>query len=356
VLATVLGFLASDYFFIEPRRAFGVTTPQQLVSVATYLISCAVVIGFGEGMRRARERAHSHVAMLQENQRQLERAERHKDQFLAMLAHELRNPLAAIRNAFYVMQARPGVDPDRRELAAIIGRQSQLMMRLIDDLLDISRIAAGRLHLEKACISLQKVLAAALEGARPQIASARHSLEYVGPTQALAIHGDYLRLVQVFMNLLGNAVRYTPPGGRIAISVQHVPTHVVVRVRDNGIGIPPQMLTRIFDMFTQVDRHAERTQGGLGIGLTLARRLLELHDGTIEAHSEGPDRGSEFIVRLPLLEHAQAQLPSTADLQLDEQLRGVVAHCLRDSLQPLDGCAAPPENEVRELQRDDSIL
>jgi PAS domain S-box-containing protein len=231
---------------------------------------------------------------------ELRASDRHKDEFLATLAHELRNPLAPIRSALQVMHL---AGTDQSAIATsqtVIDRQVQQMVRLIDDLLDLSRISRGKIELRKERIDLSQALQSAIETSRPLIEESGHQLEVALDPQPMPIDADLTRLAQVFLNLLNNSAKYTSPGGRIWLSSAREGDTAVVRVRDSGVGIPPQMLGRIFEMFTQVERSLERAQGGLGIGLTLVRRLVEMHGGGVEAQSEGLGTGSEFIVTLPL--------------------------------------------------------
>jgi signal transduction histidine kinase len=241
---------------------------------------------------------------------ELRESDRHKDEFLATLAHELRNPLAPIRNALQVMRLARN-DPSALESSeAIIERQVQQMVRLIDDLLDLSRISRGKIELRKERVDLSEVLKSAIETSRPLIEECGHQLTVNLPAEPVPLNADLTRLAQVFLNLLNNSAKYTERGGQIWLSAERQDDTVVVRVRDNGAGIPPQMLPRIFEMFTQVDRSLERAQGGLGIGLTLVRRLVEMHGGSVEAHSEGTGKGSEFIVRLFVARNAGLENPS----------------------------------------------
>jgi two-component system, sensor histidine kinase len=227
-------------------------------------------------------------------------ADRRKDEFLATLAHELRNPLAPIRNGLEILRIA-GNDPQKTALAReMMERQLLQMVRLVDDLLDVSRITTGKLAVRKTIIDLHDALRDAVEIARPFIESRRHAFETILPPEPIPVEGDRTRLAQVFSNLLNNAAKYTHPGGRIQLRLGREGRDAVVRVRDNGVGLAPESLHVIFEMFNQVDRTLERSQAGLGVGLTLARRLVELHEGTIEAISDGTGKGSEFVVRLPL--------------------------------------------------------
>jgi PAS domain S-box-containing protein len=260
----------------------------------------------------ARERLE---AVIEENTRlyrELQQVDRMKDEFLAMLAHELRNPLAPIRNALELIQLEdPPPPPGARENLEIIDRQVTHLVRLVGDLLDISRISQGKIVLQKEPLDVADVVTRALETSQPLFTARQHSLRVEMPQGPLPVEGDLVRLVQVLANLLNNAAKYTPEGGRIELLVERADGQAVLRVRDNGMGIPREILPRLFDLFTQSDRTLDRSEGGLGIGLTLVRRLAEMHGGTVEATSEGQGKGSEFIVRLPLAK-APAKAPAAA--------------------------------------------
>lgn len=232
-------------------------------------------------------------------ERLLREAERHKDEFLAVLAHELRNPLASLRNAAELL-CRESPATRTQMACEIIDRQLRQMTRLVDDLLDVSRIAAGRVELEIDLVDIGQLLGTAAAALQPTFDAAQQQVTVTIPKAPLHVHGDPIRLLQVFSNLLQNATKYTPRGGSVRVDLQRTASDALVRVIDNGIGIPTHMLERVFDMFAQVDPSDRRARSGLGIGLTLAKRLVELHGGSIQAHSSGKDSGSEFIVRLPL--------------------------------------------------------
>ena len=227
-------------------------------------------------------------------------AARRKDQFLAMLAHELRNPLAPIRNAAQVLKMVGADDTHHQWAREVIERQVQHLTRLVDDLLDVSRITSGKVVLQREALDVAMIITRALETMRPLIDARQHRLDVVLPPAPLRVEGDLTRLVQVVSNLLNNAAKYTEQGGRLAITVTQQDDHVAISVRDNGLGVSPELLPHIFDLFTQADRSLDRSQGGLGIGLTLVKQLVELHGGRVEARSDGAGRGSEFIVRLPI--------------------------------------------------------
>ncbi|MBI2877390.1 MAG: PAS domain-containing protein [Candidatus Tectomicrobia bacterium] len=228
-------------------------------------------------------------------------ANRRKDEFLAMLAHELRNPLGAMSNAVEAIRLHQVNALTYREAQAVLERQVQQMAWLLDDLLDVSRIAHGKIALRKEPVDLARAVAHAVETMRPRVEARGHELEASLPADPLRLEADSTRLEQILINLLGNAAKYTEPGGRIWLSAEREGARAVLRIRDTGVGIPPELLPHVFDLFVQEDRSPDRAQGGLGIGLTLVKSLVEMHGGTVEAHSEGPGKGSEFIVRLPAL-------------------------------------------------------
>jgi signal transduction histidine kinase/ActR/RegA family two-component response regulator len=231
--------------------------------------------------------------------RDIQEADRRKDEFLAMLAHELRNPLAPVRSAVEILRRIGPEQPELQWARDMIDRQVQHIVRLVDDLLDVSRITRGVIHLRPAPVDVAGALARAVELARPLVDSRQHEVTVTLPERPLWVVADPTRLEQVLNNLLNNAAKYTPPGGRLALAARAEGDEVVFSVRDSGAGIPPDMLDRVFEPFVQVDRSLDRTQGGLGIGLTLVRRLVELQGGTVRAQSEGPGKGSEFTFRLP---------------------------------------------------------
>ncbi|MFL5340760.1 MAG: PAS domain S-box protein [Gemmataceae bacterium] len=230
----------------------------------------------------------------------LREADRRKDEFLAVLAHELRNPLAPVRSALQIMRLAGDNRYAVEQARSMMERQVQQMVRLVDDLLDVSRITRGNVELKKERVALSSVVATAVETSRPLIEAARHELHVAIPAETVELEADATRLAQVLSNLLNNAAKYSDPGGKIWVTAQRDGPQVEVGVRDTGIGIPREMLPRVFDLFTQVDRGSDKTQGGLGVGLSLVRNLVEMHGGSVSAHSDGPGRGSEFTIRLPL--------------------------------------------------------
>jgi PAS domain S-box-containing protein len=241
-------------------------------------------------------------------------ADQRKDDFIATLAHELRNPLAPIRHAVALLHSLPDAEPRRSAYVAVIDRQVANMARLLDDLLDMSRITSGKLELRRARVDVAEIVERAVETARPVIEAKHHTLEIIAPPAVAHVDADLARLTQVLANLLVNAAKYTERGGsiRVGVGVARQGHEVEISVQDSGIGLAAEHVSRIFEMFSQVSSALERSQGGLGIGLALSRGLVEIHGGTIEARSAGPGRGCEFIVRLPLAEAPRPESPRGA--------------------------------------------
>ncbi|MBN9518737.1 PAS domain S-box protein [bacterium] len=252
--------------------------------------------------RRVEER----TAELRDKESALREANRRKDEFLATLAHELRNPLAPIRNGLAVLKLRPAPEAAAR-VVDMMDRQLGQLVHLVDDLLDVSRVSSGKVVLRPERLDLREVVGATVEAGRPAVEAHRHTLVVHLPDAPVWVDGDRTRLVQVLTNLLNNAAKYTPDGGRIVLTAVTEGGHAVVRVADTGLGIPADMLPKVFEAFTQVDRSLDRAQGGLGLGLALVKQLVVMHGGAVWAESPGADRGSTFRVRLPLAEDAVAR-------------------------------------------------
>jgi PAS domain S-box-containing protein len=233
-------------------------------------------------------------------QRELTEADERKNEFLALLAHELRNPLGPIRHAVKILRARTPNPEELQWATSIIDRQTEHMTRLVEDLLDVSRITRGTIELRHERVDIAAILKSSVEASHAMMERHHHQLRVTAPAQPLFVHGDTTRLVQVVTNLLDNAAKYTDPGGKVWLSGEREGDMVVIRVKDTGIGIPSEVLPRIFDMFTQSTMSLERAQGGLGVGLALVERLVKMHGGTVTAHSAGAGQGSQFTIRLPL--------------------------------------------------------
>jgi PAS domain S-box-containing protein len=256
--------------------------------------------GFSKILRDITERKKAND-LLREQAEALREADRRKNEFLAMLGHELRNPLAAIQSAAEVLQAAGPAEGRPRRAAEIIDAQARQLSVLVDDLLDVARITQGKIELHKREVELAAVVALAVETARPLLDARRHQFTLTVPPGAIRLEADPTRLAQAVTNLLVNAAKYTEEGGRVSLVVQREGPAAVLRVLDTGVGIPPEQWSSVFELFTQLGRSPDRSQGGLGIGLAVARRLVEMHGGSVTASSEGPGRGSEFTVRLPIL-------------------------------------------------------
>ena len=307
LLATALSGLVADYLFTPERHSFQIATLSGAVALGVMIFTGVLLSLLCESLHRIRrsleaeqENLRQSVELQRQMQDALTESDRRKDEFLATLAHELRNPLAPVRNAIHILRARMPPTPELQWARDVIDRQVTQMTRLIDDLMDVSRITRGTFELRREHVLLDEVIRVAVETSRPIIDAAGHQLVVSLPPEAINLDADIIRLAQVFSNLLNNAAKYTGPGGRITVTAELDGNVVSVAVQDSGIGIPAAMLKEVFEPFTQLDNSLERTRGGLGIGLALARRLVEMHGGVIEAQSSGAGQGSRFVARLPV--------------------------------------------------------
>ncbi|MGN6525631.1 MAG: ATP-binding protein [Burkholderiaceae bacterium] len=294
----------------EQEGAYAVVDRLTNVTVIDRPASIRTLVSAVQTALRARRRQYEirdQIAALSQAQEALRQSDRRKDEFLATLAHELRNPLAPLRSALQVMELRRPADPEQARLLAMMDRQMNVMVRLIDDLLDIARISSGKVTLRRQRLDLRKVIEAAAEAAMPAIAAAGHRLRVSMPEAPVPMLGDTTRLAQVVGNLLNNATKYTARGGELSVTLAAEAGDATITVRDNGAGLPPEVLEHVFDRFAQVNRTLDRAQGGLGIGLSLVRQLVEMHGGSVGASSDGVDRGSTFTVRLPRLSDADGE-------------------------------------------------
>jgi PAS domain S-box-containing protein len=280
--------------------AFGITTAMR--------DDDGTLKGFTKVLRDSTERKHFEEQLEQRN-KALKEADRRKDEFLAMLAHELRNPLAPIFNALAIMEQENLPAGHHRQARQLIDRQARILARLIDDLLDVSRIASGKIQLRKASVELKVIVENAAKACRPIMVAQHHKLTVSLPAHPIWLDADQTRMEQVVVNLLNNAAKYSEEGGNISVTVAQEQDRAIVRVRDTGVGISPELLPVVFDLFTQGERSLSRSQGGLGIGLSLVKKLVELHGGKVEAHSEGSGKGSEFVLRLPVRNEISKSLP-----------------------------------------------
>ncbi|MGH7136465.1 MAG: sensor histidine kinase, partial [Pirellulales bacterium] len=297
LVALFLSVLISAWLFGRPPDAPPEPLARSLAGLAIFFFTGLFTAVLSESLRAARRRA--------------EAADRRKDEFLAILAHELRNPLAPITMALEVV-GRPGVDEATVRWAhEMMERQVRHLVRLVDDLLDVSRIARNKIELRKEAVELRTVVDRAVESVRGFIDSKQHELTIILPDEPVPLLVDPVRLAQVIANLLNNAAKYTPPGGQIRVGAEIIGRAIDIRVRDTGLGIAPEMLPAVFDLFAQAPS-AKSVQGGLGIGLTLVKNLVELMGGSVEARSDGLGKGSEFAVRLPL---APKEVSALADRQ-----------------------------------------
>jgi len=264
------------------------------------------------GLEQANRALHNENAERARMEQQLKEADRHKDEFLAMLAHELRNPLAPIHNAIRLMHLKRLEEPQLQWARDVIDRQATHLTRLVDDLLDVSRITRGKINIEVRPLELAAAVARAVETVQPMLTQQQHELRIDLPTPPLMLLGDLTRVTQVLGNVLGNAVKYTNAGGIIELSARLDDAAVEIRVSDNGIGIPAALLPTVFDLFSQAGAMDERSRGGLGIGLALVKRLIGLHGGSISVDSAGVGRGTQVIIRLPAAPQDQNAVPTAA--------------------------------------------
>jgi signal transduction histidine kinase len=291
---------------------------------------------------RVEEALRASIAEQKRTEEALKEADRHKDEFLAMLAHELRNPLAPVRNGLHILKSLEPAGSLAARTRDMIERQTDHLTRLVDDLVDVSRLTRGQIELRPEAALLEEVVTRAVETARPLIDERQHVLTVTLPPQPVWLEADAVRLAQVFANLLVNAAKYTDPGGRITVAAElethagnGTPAELVVRVQDTGKGIPAELLPRIFDLFQQGERSLDRSEGGLGIGLTLVRQLVAMHGGHMQVFSDGPGRGSTFVVFLPLPK--------------DESGR------MKDEPKPIPPSSLIPHPSIRVLVVDDNL-
>lgn len=263
--------------------------------------------GFAKILRDITERKRA--------EEQLADANRRKDEFLAMLAHELRNPLAPIQNVLHIFKQEGDTKQHLKEATGMVERALGRIVRIVDDLLDISRITRGKISLRKERLTLQTAVQNAVESVRPFIDSRKHALSVSLPSEAVWLEADPVRIEQVIVNLLNNAAKYTEPGGEIRVTAERLGNDCILKVKDTGIGIKEDMLPRIFELFVQADKSLDRSEGGLGIGLTLVKRLVEMHGGAVEAFSAGVGQGSEFTVRLVCVPEVVGLKPESAPPQ-----------------------------------------
>jgi signal transduction histidine kinase/CheY-like chemotaxis protein len=309
VLAMLLGYLIVNVRYVSDYGSVSVSGPAESIALALFTLSCSLIIVLGEAMRRARDRYRVSEAQVSERARELARADANKSRFLAVLAHELRNPLAPLRTGLALLRMRAQDDAPTAETHEMMERQITQLARLIDDLLDVARIDRGKLELRTQRLPISAVLRTAIDTAKPNIDAQGHQLDVRYPAEPLYVEGDLVRLAQVVSNLLNNAAKFTPPTGRIELSARAEDNVLLVRVADNGIGIAPERLPEVFDMFVQLEPGAAAS-GGLGLGLTLARAIVRRHGGNIEVRSPGLGKGAEVLVRLPL-----AAAPAALDIE-----------------------------------------
>ncbi|MGJ7917135.1 ATP-binding protein [Massilia sp. LXY-6] len=306
IFATLCSALISDYLFIEPVQQLGLETPASMVVMSSFLVIGVTISYFGHRVKALQVRLAEQAGKLAEANRELEEGSRRKDEFLAMLAHELRNPLAGISTAAELLKLGRGTQERVAQTGEVIGRQVRHMTKLVDDLLDVSRVTRGLVMIDKKPVDLKEALHGAIEQVRTSIASKRQALDVRLPDGEVYVCGDRIRLTQVISNLVGNASKYSPEGRAIDIELRVLPARVELEVADEGQGIEAGLLPHVFDLFVQAERTPDRSQGGLGIGLALVKRIVELHGGSVAVHSGGRGCGSRFTIGLPRLEQSRS--------------------------------------------------
>jgi signal transduction histidine kinase/CheY-like chemotaxis protein len=312
IFATLCSAMISDYLFVEPVGRLALQTPASLVVMGSFLVIGTTISYFGHRMKALQVRLAHQARELAAANRELEEGSHRKDEFLAMLAHELRNPLAGISTAAELLKLGRGSQARIAQTADVIGRQVRHMTKLVDDLLDVSRVTRGLVMIDKQPVDLKEALRGAVEQVHATIDAKRQRLSMHVPEGEVSVCGDRIRLTQVISNLVGNASKYSPEGRAIGVELRLLPTTVELEIEDEGQGIDPGLLPHVFDLFVQAERSPDRAQGGLGIGLALVKRIVELHEGSVAAHSAGRGRGSRFTVCLPRL----LQAPSRQDREL----------------------------------------
>jgi signal transduction histidine kinase/CheY-like chemotaxis protein len=303
IFTVVSSYLLANLLFIPPYGVlnFDRHNPRDWANLLSFWSISAIIVGSIEAMWRAQSRADASAAHVRSLLEKSEEVDRRKDEFLATLAHELRNPLAPLGNALQLWSMREPDAAESAEMREIMSRQVRQMVRLIDDLMDVSRIRHGRVRLRRAHVELSPLIKDASEAARPMIDHYQHRLDVDLAAEPIWVDADPARLTQVFTNILINAAKHSGTGRNISVIARQAAGQAVVRVSDNGVGIPTDMLAKIFEPFAQVDAGSEKLYAGLGIGLALVKQLIELHGGTVEALSAGPEKGSEFVVKLPVV-------------------------------------------------------
>lgn len=301
LVSTVLGAAFGLFFFVPPQYSFKIPDSRIATTLVFFVVANVTISLVCGALHKALRTVEQNLRDIERRDQALRDADRRKDTFLAVLAHELRNPLAPLRNSLEILKRSDNDSALNLKARATMERQLSHMVRLVDDLLDLSRINSDKLQLQKQPVALSEVVSQAVETVRPLIAAAGHELTVDLPEEPMWLSADTVRLSQAFSNLLNNACKYTDPGGHISLSAVCEDGTVVVAVRDNGMGVPEELSPKIFDMFTQANQSSERHHGGLGIGLALVKRLVEMHEGEVSVRANPEGQGSEFRVRLPLV-------------------------------------------------------
>jgi len=307
IAALILGIAAAATYIIPPENTLFITDLSALISLLIYGLVGMVTIWMFEINSRQHDMTRGQLKQIRKLTSELKLSARHKDEFMALLAHELRNPLAPIRSGLMLLQQEDVAELDRSQVVKTLCRQLQQLIRIVDDLLDVSRFLHGQILLECQPIDLRETVEMALEQTQSDYSARQHEVKLLMPAQPVPVHGDRVRLVQIITNLLTNASKYTPRQGRIQIILEIQDQQAHLSVTDNGIGITREMQQHIFELFARSDAAIRRDQGGLGLGLPIAKQFVDMHGGTLSSFSEGADQGSRFELTLPLIPLMQLQ-------------------------------------------------
>lgn len=320
ICTLLLGILAAAYYFVAPTYTLMIGDSHAMISLIIYGLVGAVTISLFDLTNRQHRLARHQLKQIRKLSKELKTSDQHKDEFLALLAHELRNPLAPIRSGLILLQNDHVREEERSRTIKTICRQLQQLIRIVDDLLDVSRFVHGKTVLECQPVDLRELVETAIEQAHADFQDRGHEVHLLMPARCVAVHGDRVRIVQIITNLLTNASKYTPRQGRIQIMLELSHESALLSVADNGIGITREMQQHIFDLFARSAAAMRRDQGGLGLGLPIAKQFADMHGGTLRAFSEGADMGSRFELTLPLI--------SAGELELDDRPTetGITAH------------------------------
>lgn len=349
IVALVCGIFAAATYIIPPANSVMISDPGAILSLIIYGMVGVVTICLFDITSRQHNLTRGQLKQIRKLTSELRTSDKHKDEFLALLAHELRNPLAPIRSGLILLQKEDLPEQEHSRVLKTICRQLQQLVRIVDDLLDVSRFVHGQILLECQPIDLRESVETAIEQAQPDFKERKHEVQLLMPAQPVPVHGDRIRIVQIVTNLLTNASKYTPRQGRIQILLELAKDEAVLTVTDNGIGITGEMQQHIFELFARSDAAIRRDHGGLGLGLPIAKQFAHMHGGTLRAYSEGADMGSRFVLSLPLISSSLLQLPV-----LEDDLLSISTSSCSETVEKYDTVQLDPQ-KPRVMIVDDNV-